>query len=230
MSDSVICDDALAALRRQPDGSFAAVVTSPPYNLGWTNPPSKSGPGGVARAGRWRGSYDGHNDALPPDEYVAYHRAVLGELFRVLRSDGLLWYVHRRQPRFNPDGQPALVDRVLAGFPVRCEIIWDKGGPGVGFCAPPPPQRRLLPYAGVRDGLSAGAGQERAAETGPGRRRECVAHPQGTGGRPPGAVSGGAGGAMHRSDPGAGAGFGPLLRFGGHAGGGGAGRSGRPGH
>ena len=138
MSAAVLRDDALAALRRQPDGRFAAVVTSPPYNGGHTNPASKSGPGGVARAGRWRGSYDGHNDALPPDEYVAYHRAVLGELFRALRPDGLIWYVHSRRPRYNPDGTPALVDRVLAGFPARCEIIWDKGGPGVGFAAPAP--------------------------------------------------------------------------------------------
>lgn len=144
MAVRVVCDDALAALRRQPDDCFAAVVTSPPYNLGHTNPASKSGPGGVARAGRWRGSYDGHADALPPDEYVAYHRAVLDELLRVLRPDGLIWYTHSRRPRFDPDGQPALVDRVLAGFPVRCEIIWDKGGPGVGFCPPPQVEPTIL--------------------------------------------------------------------------------------
>ena len=148
MAVRVVCDDALAALRRQPDDCFAAVVTSPPYNLGHTNPASKSGPGGVARAGRWRGSYDGHADALPPDEYVAYHRAVLDELLRVLRPDGLIWYTHSRRPRFDPDGQPALVDRVLGGFPVRCEIIWDKGGPGVGFCAPPPPSGAYYPTPG----------------------------------------------------------------------------------
>ena len=161
MSATVLCDDALAALRRQPDGRFAAVVTSPPYNLGISNHPRKSGPGGVARAGRWRGSYDGHDDALSPDEYVAYHRAVLDELFRVLRPDGLIWYVHSRRPRYNPDGTPALVDRVLAGFPARCEIIWDKGGPGVGFAAPgPAPGGAYYPTLGHESVFLLAAGKQ----------------------------------------------------------------------
>ena len=138
MTSSVICVDAVRQLSAMPAEEFACVVTSPPYNLGWTNPPGKSGPGGVARAGRWRGSYVGSPDAVPPDAYVQYHRAALDGMLRAMRPDGLLWYVHRRQPRFDGTMMPALIDRILAGYPVRAELVWDKGGPGVGFCGAGP--------------------------------------------------------------------------------------------
>lgn len=134
---ALICADALPVLRRLPDGLFAAAVTSPPYNGGIKSPPGKAGPGGVARAGRWSGQYDQFGDNLPAADYIRFHRAVLTEMLRLLKPDGLIWYIHRRQPRFDADGEPSLVDSVLAGFPVRQEIIWHKGV-GVGFCAPGP--------------------------------------------------------------------------------------------
>ena len=140
----VVHGDALAELTALPDGVFGAVVTSPPYNHGASNPQ----PAGDRRTRRWRGGYREFDDALPTGEYVDYHRRVVAELLRALRPDGLLWYVHRRKSRHDPDGSPALVDAVLAGFPVRAEVIWDKGWPGAGFCAPGPEGGAYYPTPG----------------------------------------------------------------------------------
>ena len=124
--------DALAELQRRPAESFACCITSPPYNLGGTNPLSKAGKGGVPRPGTKPTAYAGFADALPDLDYIAYHRRVLTEILRVLQPDGLLWYVHRRRPDYL--ARRPLVDEVLASFPVRTEIIWDKGGPGLNHC------------------------------------------------------------------------------------------------
>ena len=133
--NQIIQGDALETLRDLPDGSFAAVVTSPPYNGGITNPAGKAGQGD-GRKRRWKGEYEGFNDAMALVEYVQYHEDILKALLRVLRPDGLLWYVHRRRPRATPDGLGRLLDDVLDPFLRyrRSEIIWDKGSPGAGFC------------------------------------------------------------------------------------------------
>ena len=141
----IIPGDARAELQRLPGDTFAAVITSPPYNLGATNPLSKAGKGGVPRPGTKPTAYQGFADALPPADYVAYHRQTLREILRVLRPDGLLWYVHRRRPVFDPDGLPALAEQVMAGFPVRTEIIWDKRSPGLNHCTAGPGQGYYFP-------------------------------------------------------------------------------------
>lgn len=142
----IICGDAVTELAGLPAAAFACIITSPPYNLGWTNPASKAGKG-EGRKRRWRGGYaGGDTDDMPPDDYVQYHRAALDGMLNALKPDGLLWYVHRRQPRFDGTMMPALIDRALSGYPVRAELVWDKGGPGAGFCgAGPPPAGAYYP-------------------------------------------------------------------------------------
>lgn len=132
--NEIIVGDALEQLRELPADTFAAVITSPPYNLGDKNLPGKSKRGGVLQPGHNPVEYaGGFEDCLDLGAYAHYHRWVMSELLRVLRSDGLLWYVHRRRPIFDPDGLPSLAEQVLAGFPVRSEIIWHKG-PGLNHC------------------------------------------------------------------------------------------------
>lgn len=128
---NVIQGDALEELAKLPVGQFAVCVTSPPYNLGWTNPAAKAG----YKTGRHRGEYSGFNDRLPRPEYIAYHRAVVAAIMDKLKEDGLLWYIHCRQSLSAPAGDPALVDEVLEGIPRRGEIVWDKMTPGPGFVA-----------------------------------------------------------------------------------------------
>ena len=127
----IIQGDALAELQKLADSSFAVCVTSPPYNLGWTNPAAKAG----YKTGRHRGEYADFDDRLPRNEYIEYHRNVLSEIMRVLEDDGLLWYIHCRQSVSFPDENVPLVEDVIRGFPRRAEIIWDKGTPGPGFVA-----------------------------------------------------------------------------------------------
>lgn len=129
--NSIHQGDSLELMASIPSESVAVTVTSPPYNMGFTNPPEKAG----HKPGRHKGGYDDFRDAVPRNEYIGYHRAMLTEIMRVLKPDGLLWYVHRRQSVSAPDGQPFLPDALLDGFPVRSEIIWDKLSPGAGFSA-----------------------------------------------------------------------------------------------
>ena len=135
MPATIIQGDALAELKKLQDQSFAAVVTSPPYNLGTTNPVGKRGqPTSPGYRRRWSGDYAGDfDDNLSVAGYIAYHRQCLTQILRLLKTDGLLWYVHRRKPDFA--GRQSLLSAVIEGFPFRTEIVWDKGGPGVGFCA-----------------------------------------------------------------------------------------------
>ena len=121
---NLVLGDALEQLQLLPSGSFACVVTSPPYNLGHHHQRAKN-------ERLWEGAYPGFEDAMAGDKYVEYHHQVVAELLRVLRPDGLLWYVHRRRP--HAQGRLAItdVDHILEGFPVRDEIIWHKPGGGV---------------------------------------------------------------------------------------------------
>ena len=120
-----ILGDALTELRRLPDCSFACVVTSPPYNLGHQHERARD------KKRRWQGQYPGFADKLSAPEYVSYHRAVLEEIMRTLRNDGLVWYVHRRRPDSAGRTEATLLDQVIEGFPVRSEIIWHKPGGGI---------------------------------------------------------------------------------------------------
>ena len=62
----VITGDCLAQLRTMPPDCVDAVVTDPPWNLGKR--------------------YGAHDDAMPPDRYVEWLAAVLGECRRVSRG------------------------------------------------------------------------------------------------------------------------------------------------
>ena len=121
----LILGDALTELRRLPDRAFACIVTSPPYNLGHHHERAR----GQKR--QWQGQYPGFADKLAAGEYVSFHRAALNEMLRVLRDDGLVWYVHRRRPESAGRTEASLLDQVIDGFPVRSEIIWHKPGGGV---------------------------------------------------------------------------------------------------
>ncbi len=134
--NEIIHGDALEVLEGMtyPQEPFGCVVTSPPYNLGHSNAATRFS-SGIGRKRRWQGEYIDFDDRLDTEEYVNYHRQVVAQCLRLLADDGLMWYVHRRKSKFMPDGLPPLVEQVLAGMPVRAEIIWDKKGPGAGFCA-----------------------------------------------------------------------------------------------
>ena len=128
--DQIIVGDAVEQMSRLPAESVGLVFTSPPYNL-----KNSSGNGMKdGRGGKWSTAallegYEDHGDAMPHDEYVAWQRACLTEMMRVLRPDGAIFYNHKWRVQ-----RGLLQDRadIVNGFPVRQVIIWRRKG-GINF-------------------------------------------------------------------------------------------------
>ena len=137
---NLIQGDALEEITRFPAQEYACIVTSPPYNIGHHHQRSKNDR-------RWEGAYPGFNDKVETETYIQYHRRVISELLRVLRPEGLLWYVHRRRPSARGRTEIDDVDHILEGFPVRDEIIWYKNNGGV-FNMPHRGRRKDFCYPG----------------------------------------------------------------------------------
>lgn len=105
--------------------SIDLVVTSPPYNLdknvvGSTDIFTKSG------KQRWEEGYENYGDSMGDDEYVAWQRACISEILRLLKPTGALFYNHRWQS-VNL-AQKDMLTHITAGFPLRQTIIWYRGG------------------------------------------------------------------------------------------------------
>jgi len=133
-------------LRDFPGEWFDMTFTSPPYNLGNTTgggfpvghyspdaPLQKRGGGGkwqrASASGGLAAGYDGFDDNMPHDEYVAWQKRVLKELWRVTSPHGAIFYNHK--PRvlggtlitplaYNPD------------LNVRQIVIWARAG-GINY-------------------------------------------------------------------------------------------------
>ena len=129
-SNQFICGDAISVMKEIPDESVNLIVTSPPYNLkNSTGNGMKDG-----RGGKWAGAalvngYSHHNDNMPHKEYVAWQRACLTEMLRIIPNDGAIFYNHkwRVQNGLMQDRQD-----IVGGFPVRQIIIWRRKG-GINF-------------------------------------------------------------------------------------------------
>ena len=120
----------LELMPKIPDREIKLVVTSPPYNLRNTTGGGLLRDGGAFSKGRKiRNGYGAHDDAMPHGEYVAWQRACLSEMMRVLRDDGAIFYNHKWRCQ-----NLLLQDRsdILEGFPVRQIIIWRRNG-GINF-------------------------------------------------------------------------------------------------
>jgi len=128
--NKIICGDAIDIMKRMPDGSVDLVVTSPPYNLkNSTGNGMKDGRGGKWASAALQNGYSHHGDTMPHDEYVAWQRACLEQIVRLLKEDGALFYNHKWRVQ-----NGLLQDRqdIVVGFPVRQIIIWRRKG-GINF-------------------------------------------------------------------------------------------------
>lgn len=116
------CEDVLPTLA---DGAFEIVVTSPPYNMGIT--PGGNGRGmyrhSTQKATRFRDGYDGDSDAIDPDEYAAFHRWALREMWRVT-SRAVFW---NHRPRVMHGRLVDPLDGDYGGLVLRQRIILDRG-------------------------------------------------------------------------------------------------------
>ena len=134
---TLYCGDNLAVLPEL--GQFDMVFTSPPYNLGTTTGGGfghyvneagmrQRGGGGKWTGGSLANGYDGHDDAMPMDQYEDWQRRVLSELWAHLTDAGAIFYVHK--PR--PQRELWLPLRLNPGLPLRQIVTWDRGS-GVNF-------------------------------------------------------------------------------------------------
>lgn len=122
--------DCLEVLRGMPDRCVGLVVTSPPYNLH-----KKASGGGSITNVKLREKYAGwYADEMPELEYQRWQRGVITECLRVCR--GSVFYNHKPRYAWHGRNEHRVPSNVyhpwdwLAGFPIWCEIIWDRGGVG----------------------------------------------------------------------------------------------------
>lgn len=133
-------------MKTMPDGIVDMMFFSPPYNLGVSTGGGMKG--SVARTekgkerrkwdntsgGKWKNAaladgYATYDDALPPEEYIAWQKDVLTECWRLLKDDGAIYYQHK------PRVQAGLLQTPLdlnPGLPVRQIVIWKRAG-GINF-------------------------------------------------------------------------------------------------
>lgn len=113
------------------DGSANWCVTSPPYNLNkaYHSSPNATTAANAAMSEKYEDWYD---DDLNEAEYQSQQIEVVGELLRVCTDS--VFYNHRIRYAWhsrNKDAPPSKVHHPihwLSGFPIWCEIIWDRCG------------------------------------------------------------------------------------------------------
>ena len=120
MTGSIIHGDCLEVMRGMDDASVDLIITSPPYNIAAYVKAHENHHSKI----RISDGYEGYDDDMPYEDYIAWQREVITECMRVLKETGALFYNHKKSMR-----NSLLVDhhKILDGFQVRQEIIWDKG-------------------------------------------------------------------------------------------------------
>jgi site-specific DNA-methyltransferase (adenine-specific) len=113
-------------MQKIPDGAVDLVITSPPYNLkNSTGNGMKDGRGGKWANAALQKGYSHHHDCMPHAEYVAWQRACLKEMMRLIPDSGAIFYNHKWRVQ-----NGLLQDRedIVSSFPVRQIIIWQRKG------------------------------------------------------------------------------------------------------
>lgn len=128
--NKIICGRCEEVMKKIPSNSVDLVVTSPPYNLkNSTGNGMKCGKGGKWSNAALINGYADYDDCMPHEEYVAWQRECLTEMFRLIKDDGAIFYNHKWRVQ-----NGLLQDRhdIVDGFPVRQIIIWKRKG-GINF-------------------------------------------------------------------------------------------------
>lgn len=122
------CRDVLAML---PDGELNWCVTSPPYNLHKEHhtSPNAATETNAAMSAKYA---DWYADDLDEGEYQSQQKQVVAELLRVCTDS--VFYNHRIRYAWHARNKEAPACKVhhplhwLSGFPIWCEIVWDRCG------------------------------------------------------------------------------------------------------
>lgn len=129
--NQILCGDGLAVMQQLPDACVDLVVTSPPYNLrsGTGKNTPRNRPAGLSYPDVMLKGYDRHRDDLPREKYLAWQRACLAEMVRLIPDHGAIFYNHKWRIQ-----RGLLQDHreIIHNLPVRQIIIWKRSG-GVNF-------------------------------------------------------------------------------------------------
>lgn len=123
--------DCREVLARTENGAANWCVTSPPYNLHKEHhtSPNAATETNAAMSAKYDAWYD---DDMDEAEYQAQQKEVVAELLRVCTDS--VFYNHRIRYAWHARNKDAPICRVhhpmhwLSGFPIWCEIIWDRRG------------------------------------------------------------------------------------------------------
>ena len=115
--------DCLERMKGMETDSVDLVVTSPPYNL------NKKASGG----GNSKRNYDGwYPDDMPEEDYQLWQIECVSEMLRI--SKGGVYYNHKVRYAWHSRNKYRTPSNIyhpihwLGGFPIWCEIIWDRRG------------------------------------------------------------------------------------------------------
>ena len=119
----VECIDVLEGLRSLEDESIDIIITSPPIN--------KAGLNGICKGARWNKTIDYGGDInvdkKPEDEYQKWQLDILNECYRVLKSDGMMFYNHKNRIVKGKGCSATPYEWLLKSpFLIRQEIIWNR--------------------------------------------------------------------------------------------------------
>lgn len=122
--NKIYCCDALEGLKSLEDESINLIITSPPYNktgLNGYRKPSKVWNRSIIYAG------DINADNMPEKDYQKWQIEILNECYRVLKTDGSMFYNHKDRI-INGKGEILSPYRWLfqTPFKIRQEIVWNR--------------------------------------------------------------------------------------------------------
>lgn len=122
--NKIYCCDALEGLKSLEDESINLIITSPPYNktgLNGYRKPSELWNRSIIYAG------DINADNMPEKDYQKWQIEILNECYRVLKTDGSMFYNHKDRI-INGKGEILSPYRWLfqTPFKIRQEIVWNR--------------------------------------------------------------------------------------------------------
>lgn len=128
--NKIYCMDVLEGLKQLDDESIDLIITSPPYN--------KVGLNGITKGGNWNKTIDYNgstdNDKMSEEEYQEWQIKVLSECYRVLKTDGSVFYNHKNRIH-NGEIVSPFMWIFKTPFKIKQELIWDRGsGHNISKC------------------------------------------------------------------------------------------------
>lgn len=110
--------DVIDVVKRIPDESIDAVISSPPYNMNLSHRYFLKNEVGI--------KYENWEDNLDWNDYVNWQVEVLNECFRIVKSGGVLFYNHKDRFKNNQYTDPLNI-LLKTKWRIKQTIIWNKG-------------------------------------------------------------------------------------------------------